>query len=147
MRVDVRSRDKSHKLNRSLLFSIEQLFQKLGKFAKDPAYIEVTLEHLHSRKKGGTHYVHASAVIPGEPTTFHAESLAEDFRTACDKVFDKMERHLKKRGNKLTRMERSAARRGKIDRWMRDTLHAPGRLLTKLRDESRRTRRVSHNKV
>jgi hypothetical protein len=31
MRIEVRSRDKAHKLNRSLVGSVEQLFQKLDR--------------------------------------------------------------------------------------------------------------------
>jgi ribosome-associated translation inhibitor RaiA len=133
MRVEVRSRDKTHKLNRSLINSVEQLFQKLDRYVGDPAYIEITLEHLHSRRKGGTHYAHGSATIPGEPTTFHTQALAEDFRTASDKVYSKMERHLRQRHTKLTRTRLGASRRAKIDRWIHDSLHAPQRLLLNLR--------------
>lgn len=138
MRVEVRSRDTTHKLNRSLIASLEQLFRKLDRYVGDPAYIEIRLEHLHSRRKGGTHYVHGSATIPGEPTTFHTQVLAEDFRTAADKVYSKMERHLRQRSNKLTRTRLGAARREKMDRWFRDSIQAPARLLSNLRPRRKR---------
>ncbi len=139
MRVEVRSRDTSHKLNRSLLSSIEQLFGKLERYARDPAYIEVSLEHLHRRKKGGTHYVHATAVIPGEPTTFHVEVTAEDFRTGCDRVYEKLERHLRQHGERVRSRERRHARQEKLSRLMKETLHAPRRLLERLSRRKRRT--------
>lgn len=137
MRVEIRSRDRSHKLNRSLLTSLEQLFAKLSRYVRDPAYIEVSLEHLHRRRKGGTHYVHATAVIPGEPTTFHVEVIAEDFRTGCDRVYEKLERHLRKHGERSRGRERQQARQEKLSRLVQDTLHAPRRLLERL---SRRKR-------
>ncbi len=140
MRVEVRSRDRAHKLNRSLVVWAEQLFQKLDRYAADPAYVEVTMEHLHSKKKGGTHYVHGTAVIPGEPTTFHVQVLAEDFRTGCDKVYDKLERHLRKRSSKHLRTRLGAARREKMDRWLKQTLDAPQRLLKRIRPRRRRLR-------
>lgn len=139
MRVEVRSRDTSHKLNRSLVSWIEQLFHKLDRYVSDPAYIEVTLEHLHSKRKGGTHYVHALAAVPGEPTTFHAEVLREDFRTACDKVFSKMEHHLRRRRNKVVRAARGVARREKVSRMFQETLHAPRRLLERIKQPVKRS--------
>ncbi|MEK7184226.1 MAG: HPF/RaiA family ribosome-associated protein [Patescibacteria group bacterium] len=137
MRVEVRSRDRSHKLNRSLLSSIEQLFQKLDKYVRDPAYIEISLEHLHRRKKGGTHYVHATAVIPGEPTTFHVEVTAEDFRTGCDRVYEKLERHLRQHGDRARGRERRQARREKLTRMFQESMLAPRRLLEGFRRRSR----------
>ena len=139
MRIEVRSRDKAHKLNRSLVGSVEQLFQKLDRYVGDPAYIEITLEHLHSRRKGGTHYVHGTATIPGEPTTFHTQALAEDFRTAADKVYAKMERHLRQRHTKLTRTRLGAARRAKTERWLKEAIQGPQRLLSNLRPRRYRT--------
>lgn len=111
MKLEVRARDKEHNLNKSTLQAIDKMFSKLSKFMPENGLIEVRLEHLHNKRKGKTHYVHATATIPGEPSTFHIEVVGDDFRTASDKAYGKLSKKLSRRHAKLIRQPRGESRK------------------------------------
>ena len=135
MHLDVRARIRGEKINRSILEAGEKLFSKLGDLLPDAAIIDVQLENLVRHKKGRTHYVHASLVIPGEPRTFHAESIAVDFRTGLDRTYARVTKFAHRwhgRSVKLAR-KRERAAKAKVGNWLHATLSKPSRFFAKFR--------------
>ena len=118
------------KLNRTIREHASELFSKLDRYLTDPASrVDLRLELIRNQRKGQTHYVHVAVAVPREPHTFHAEALAEDFRTALDRLYGKAERYLRRRHKKLTRAKRDSERKEKVSQWIQDSLTAPRRLL------------------
>ena len=111
MRLEVRARDKSHTLNKSTPQAVEKMFGKLDKFMPDNGLVEVRMEHLNNKHKGKTHYVHATATIPGEPSTFHIEVISDDFRSAADRAHEKLSKKLSRRHAKQIRRPRGESRK------------------------------------
>ncbi|MBI4032112.1 HPF/RaiA family ribosome-associated protein [Candidatus Berkelbacteria bacterium] len=133
MRLELQVLDTEHKLNRSVRDHATQLFGKLDRFLPDTASrIDLRLDHIHHGRKGKTHYVHVAVAIPKEPRTFHVEVLAEDFRTALDRLYKKTERYLRKRHEKRIQRHRSAERKAQVNDWVHATLSAPKRLLERI---------------
>ena len=135
MHLDVRARIRGEKINRSILEAGDKLFAKLGDLLPDAAMIDVTLENLVRHKKGRTHYVHASLVIPGEPRTFHAESLTADFRTGLDRTFGRVTKFSHRwhgRSIKLAR-KRDRVVKASVRSWLHATLSKPSRFFSKFR--------------
>lgn len=133
MHLTIRPRDRQDKLNRSLLASIEQRFAKLDRFIPESGNVDIQLEHIQSRRHGKTHYVHATATIPGEPTTLYVEALAENFRTACDRVYEKLERQLTRHHDRVVRQRRRNDQKESVRTWLHETLSKPRRLLDRLK--------------
>ena len=135
MHLDVRARIRGEKINRSILEAGEKLFGKLGDFLPDAAMIDVTLENLMHHKKGRTHYTHASLVIPGEPRTFHAESLADDFRTGLDRTYARVSQFAHRWHAKSVKLARKKDRAAKASMrsWLHATLSKPSRFFAKFR--------------
>ncbi|MBI2589692.1 HPF/RaiA family ribosome-associated protein [Candidatus Berkelbacteria bacterium] len=133
MQVTFKLLDKEHKLNRSLQDSAVKLFEKLDRYVPEPTQLDLRAEHIHSTRKGKTHYVHVAVAVTKEPRTFHAEALAEDFRTAFDRLYKKTERYLRKRHDKLIKKSRNAERKIRIRDWLSSTLSTPRRLLGRFR--------------
>lgn len=135
MRLEVRSRIHGEKLNRSIVEAGLKLFQKLESSLPEVTMVTVDLESLTSHKKGRTHYVHVTLSIPGEPRTFHAEALAEDFRSGLDKCFartQKFVRHWHGKSIKLTRRRDRQAKAG-VNHWLHAKLSKPHRFFGKFR--------------
>ena len=135
MHLDVRARIRGEKINRSILEAGDKLFAKLGDLLPDAAMIDVNLENLVRHKKGRTHYVHASLVIPGEPRTFHAESITVDFRTGLDRTFARVSQFAHRwhgRSIKLARKKDRAAKAA-VGNWLHRTLSKPSRFFAKFR--------------
>jgi|GEM_PF-3936705 len=135
MHLEVRSRVRGEKLNRSVLDSGEKLFRKLGDLLPDAAMITVDLELVTHHKKGRTHYVHATVAIPGEPRTFHAEALSEDFRSGLDKTFARTQQFVRRwhgRSIKLAR-RRDRQAKGEATTWLHGTLSKPRRFFRRFR--------------
>lgn len=140
MRLELHVLDTEHKLNRSIREHALQLFRKLERFLPDEASrVDLRLEHLHSARKGQTHYVHIAVAIPREPRTFHAEVVANDFRTGLDRLYVKAEKHLRRRRERRIQRHRSGERKAKIAEWVHNTLGAPKRLLDRFSAKRRRT--------
>ncbi|MBI4023123.1 HPF/RaiA family ribosome-associated protein [Candidatus Berkelbacteria bacterium] len=137
MRVTLQLLDKEHKVSRKIQEAAVTQFQKLERYVPDPSHVDLRLEHIHSARKGKTHYVHVSVAVPKEPRTFHAEALAEDFRTALDRLYHKAETHVRRRHEKLVRQQRSSLRKEHIAARLRATLSAPKRLLGSIRRSRR----------
>ena len=135
MHLDVRSRLRGEKINRSILEAGEKLFCKLEDLLPDAAIIDVSLENLIRHKKGRTHYVHASLVVPGEPRTFHAESITTDFRTGLDKTFARVSQFAHRWHAKSVKLARKRDRVAKreVRGWLHATLSHPRRFFGKFR--------------
>jgi ribosome-associated translation inhibitor RaiA len=135
MHLDVRSRVRGEKINKSILEAGEKMFGKLEDLLPAAAMIDVHLEHFSNQKKGRTHYVHATVAIPGEPRTFHAETLTEDFRTGLDRAFAKASRFVHKWHARSIKEQRRAdrQRKGQVNTWLHRTLSAPSRFFGKFR--------------
>lgn len=136
MHLDVRARIRGEKINRSILEAGEKLFQKLTDLLPENVVIDVMLEHLKNQhRKGKTHYVHATLAIPGEPRTFHAESLSEDFRTGLDRTFGRVSHYVHRWHGKFVKQQRRADRQRKaiVGSWLHRTLSAPHRFFAKFR--------------
>lgn len=136
MKVQLVILSKQEKLNRAAQEGAIKLFQRLDKYLPDLAQVAVRLELITSHRKGKTHYAHVSVAVPGEPRTFHAEALAEDFRTACDRIYGKAERHVRRWHERLIKSRRSADRKDTVGNWLHKTLSAPKRLLSRFRRSS-----------
>lgn len=133
MKVQLVILNKQEKLNRAAQEGATKLFQKLDKYLPDIAQVDIRLELITSHRKGKTHYAHVSVAIPGEPKTFHAESIAEDFRTACDRIYGKAEKHVRRWHERLIKSRRGADRKNTVGTWLQRTLSAPKRLLGRFR--------------
>lgn len=119
MRLLIQGRDPGHKLNRSVLEFARERFETLDRYVPEPATVELRLDHLERHRKGKTHYVHGLVVIPGEHTTFHAEVIEEDFRTGLDRLYEKLERHLRRWHRRRVRSARQPVARNLIARLFR----------------------------
>ncbi len=135
MHLDVRARVKGKKINRSILEAGEKLFWKLSDLLPEAAVIDVSLESLTRHKKGQTHYVHASLVIPGEPRTFHAEALTADFRTGLDRTYGRVTQFAHRWHAKSVKLARKRDRAAKqsVRSWLHATLSKPSRFFAKFR--------------
>lgn len=135
MHLDVRSRVRGEKLNRSVIEAGEKLFGKLADVLPDAAAITVDLENLTHHKKGKNHYVHATLSIPGEPRTFHAEALANDFRSGLDKTFARTQNFVRRWHGRTTKLARKRDRQAKrtTRNWLHATLSHPRRFFGKFR--------------
>lgn len=135
MHLDVRARIRGEKINRSILEAGEKLFRKLSDVLPDAAIIDVQLESLVRHKKGRNHYVHASLVIPGEPRTFHAESLTDDFRTGLDRTYARVTQFAHRWHAKSVKLARKRDRAAKssVRSWLHATLSKPSRFFSKFR--------------
>ncbi len=135
MHLDVRSRVRGEKINKSILEAGEKLFAKLEDLLPAAAMIDVHLEHFSNQKKGRTHYVHATVAVPGEPRTFHAETLTEDFRTGLDRAYAKTSRFVHQWHARSVKEQRRDDRRRKekVGGWLHATLSAPRRFFGKFR--------------
>lgn len=131
MKVQLVILNKEERLNRAVQEGAIKQFQKFDKYLPDAAQVDVRLDLIKSHRKGKTHYAHVSVAIPGEPKTFHAESIAEDFRTALDRIFGKTEKHLRRWHDRLIKARRSFDRKEDVGNWLRKTLTAPKRLLSR----------------
>lgn len=133
MKLQLVALNKQEKLNRAAQEGALKLFQKLDKYLPELAHVDVRLELITSHRKGRTHYAHVSVAIPGEPKTFHAEALAEDFRTACDRIYGKAEKHVRRWHERLVKSRRDGERKSTVGNWLHQTLSAPKRLLGRFR--------------
>ena len=135
MHLDVRSRIRGEKINRSILEAGDKLFRKLKDLLPDAAMIDVSLENLVRHKKGRTHYVHASLVVPGEPRTFHAEALTEDFRTGLDRTYARVSQFARRWHSKSIKLarQRDRAAKSSVRSWLHATLSKPSRFFSKFR--------------
>jgi len=136
MKLNLIVLDTSQKLNRSVQEGALKQFQKLEKYLPDLAQVDIRLELITSHRKGRTHYAHVSVALPGEPRTFHAEYVAEDFRTALDRIYGKAESHLRRWHDKLIKSHRDGERKESVGSWLLATFSAPKRLLGKIRRQS-----------
>ena len=135
MHLNVRSRVKGDKINRSVLESGEKMFRKLEGMLPEAAMIDVDLEHLPRHKKGHTHYVHVTVTIPGEPRTFHAEALAVDFRSGLDKSFARSQKFVRRWHSTETKLARKRDRQAKVKTrsWLHASLSKPRKFFAKFR--------------
>ena len=133
MHLNVQSRVKGEKINKSVVESGEKLFRKLSELLPEAAMIDIDLEHLVRHKKGETHYVHATVTIPGEPRTFHAECLAQDFRSGLDKCFARAQKYVRRWHSTDTKLARSRDRKAKekTQTWLHLKLSKPRRFFGK----------------
>ncbi|MGI6103449.1 MAG: HPF/RaiA family ribosome-associated protein [Patescibacteria group bacterium] len=129
MKLELRILDKQHRVNRSVQEAALRQFQKLERYLPAASHVDLRLDHVHRARKGRTHYAHVAVAIPYEATTFHVEVAAEDFRTALDRLYDKAERYLRKRHDRLIERSRSAERKERIAARISALLSAPKRLL------------------
>lgn len=129
MKLELRVLDREHSINRSIRESALRQFQKLERYLPDLAAVDLRLDHIHRARKGKTHYAHIAIAIPHEPTTFHAEVCAEDFRTALDRLYEKAERQVKRRQDRIVGRSRNADRKERIATQLSALLSAPKRLL------------------
>ena len=138
MHLDVRARTKGEKINRSILEAGEKLFAKLNDLLPEPAMVDVVLEKLTNHRRGRTHYIHVTVSIPGEPRTFHAESLTEDFRSGLDRTYAKASQYVHRWHAYTVKLARRRAARHKdqVNSWLHRTLSAPRRFLGKFRKNS-----------
>ncbi len=136
MHLDVRSRIKGDKINRSILEAGEKLFWKLEDILPETAMVDVMLEHLKNQhRKGKSHYVHVSVAIPGVGRTFHAEVLTDDFRTGLDRVYSRVSRYTHRWHAKSVKLARKRDRAAKsnVRNWLHATLSKPSRFFSKFR--------------
>ena len=133
MKVELVVLDPVQRLNRSVQEEAIKQFRKLERYLPEAAQIDLRLELIKSHRRGKTHYAHVSVAIPGEPRTFHTESIREDFRTALDRIYGKTEAHLSRWHDKRTRAKRDGERKERVNTWLRATLSTPSRLLHQLR--------------
>ncbi|MBI4185674.1 HPF/RaiA family ribosome-associated protein [Candidatus Berkelbacteria bacterium] len=133
MKVELVVLASAERLNRSVQEEAIRQFQKLERYVPEAAQVDLRLELIKSHRKGKTHYAHVAVAIPGEPRTFHAEAIAEDFRTALDRIERKAEAHLRRWHDKRTRARRDGERKGRVTAWLQATLSAPSRLLNRIR--------------
>lgn len=135
MRIQLQLLDKEHKVSRKIQEAALKQFEKLERYVPELTQLDLRLEHIHSARKGKTHYVHVAVSIPKEPRTFHADASAEDFRTALDRLYNKIDKHLRRRHDKLIRQHRDAERKMRVGDQLRATLSAPKRLLARIRQK------------
>lgn len=133
MKVQLIILSKQERLNRSVQEGAIRQFQKLERYLPEAARVDVRLDLISRHRKGQTHYAHVSVAIPGEPRTFHAEALTQDFRTALDRIASKTERHLRRWHDRLVKSRRSGDRKSVVGTWLRATLSVPKRLLGRFR--------------
>lgn len=136
MKMTLQLLDKEHKISRKIQEAALKQFEKLERYVPESTQLDLRLEHIHSARKGKTHYVHVAVAIPKEPRTFHAEALAEDFRTALDRLYNKTSQHLGRRHDRLIRRNRDAERKLQVGERLRQTLSAPRRILERIQRRS-----------
>ncbi len=133
MQLTLQLLDKEHRISRKIQEAALKQFEKLERYVPEHTQLDLRLEHIHSARKGQTHYVHVAVAIPKEPRTFHADASAEDFRTALDRLYNKTDKYLRRRHDKLIRQHRDAERKVRVSDRLRATLSAPKRLLARIR--------------
>lgn len=133
MRVTLTVLEKTQHVNNGVRDAALKQFQKLERYVPEATHVDIRLDLIKGQRKGRTHYAHVSVAVPREPRTFHAEAIEEDFRTALDRLYDRAEKYLRRRHDKLSRMKRDDERKGKLVDWIQRTFSAPKRLLGKFR--------------
>ena len=135
MHLNVHSRVKGEKINKSVLEAGEKLFRKLSDMLPEAAMIDIDLENLPRHKKGRTHYVHVTVMIPGESRTFHAEATEVDFRCGLDKVFSRTQKYVRRWHGTSKKLARRLDRKAKVKTrtWLHVKLSKPHKFFGKFR--------------
>ena len=79
----------------SLREHMEERFNRLGRFDDDVSRVELTLSEEKKRR-----LVEANVIVRRGPS-IHARAGTSDFRTAVDRVYEKLSRQLKSRRERI----------------------------------------------
>jgi putative sigma-54 modulation protein len=89
--MDISMTARHFELNDSLREHVQSRFSRLDRYNQRASRVEVTLTEEKRQKR-----VEARAAVDGD-IDIHAEAVAEDFRSAVNRVSDKLVRQLKRR--------------------------------------------------